>query len=92
MNWVVEVPQEAGDRPTQPPAVGSIVRTADRDALTAALEAAPPALRPSPGQLRHAGQLARVVSVRFDEVRRPIYRLDGVPGEWEPAWLRSPGP
>jgi hypothetical protein len=90
MSWVIELPPEEGHPEPHAPAVGTTVRTVGRNALEAALRAAPP--RPIPAQIRHAGQLARVVSVRFDDAGQARYRLDGIPGEWLPGWLRSPGP
>ncbi len=68
--------------------LGTLVRVVGRRELEAALSAPTPGLRPEPAQFSYADRVARVMGVRFDRERNPLYRLKGLPGLWREAWLR----
>ena len=68
--------------------LGSLVRVVGRRELEAALSAPTPDHRPEPAQFAYADRVARVMGVRFDRERNPLYQLKGMPGLWREAWLR----
>ena len=68
--------------------LGTLVRVVARRELEAALGAPTPGLRPEPAQFAYADRVARVMGIRFDRERNPLYQLRGLPGLWRDAWLR----
>jgi len=68
--------------------IHSLVRVADRAALTAALHE-PADRRPEPGQMLWAGRQACVTGYRRSAGGRPSYVLEGAPGVFAEEWLDS---
>jgi hypothetical protein len=68
--------------------IHSLVRVADRAALTAALQE-PADRRPEPGQMLWAGRQAWVTGYRLSAGGRPSYVLKGAPGVFAEEWLDS---